>query len=117
MEDIWDEAVKAGTNAADACNPAMSVCYNADLLGNRTGPNSAPFPVCGFAWVKVSPGNCRFANWLKKNEYARASYSGGVDVWITHGGQSMELKMKYADAMSKVFGLYGINSYSDSRMD
>ena len=43
----------------------------------------APEGVCGFAWVKVSPGNSSFAKWLVKNKMARKGYYGGVEINIS----------------------------------
>jgi len=73
---------------------------------------------CGFAWVKVTPGNSAFAKWLVKQGHARKAYSGGVDIWISDHGQSMERKEEHARAMAKVLSdELGVKCYADSRMD
>ena len=59
-----------------------------------------PFPICGFAWVTVKPGNCTFANWLKKKGQARKAYGGGVQIWISGYGQSHDKKEAYARAFA-----------------
>jgi hypothetical protein len=59
-----------------------------------------PFPICGFAWVTVKPGNCVFANWLKKKGHARKAYGGGVQIWISGYGQSHDKKEAYAHAFA-----------------
>jgi hypothetical protein len=77
-----------------------------------------PGGVCGFAWISVRPGNSKFANWLKKNELGRRdSYEGGVKVWVSEFGQSMELKEAYAYAFAAVLQEEGLRAYAGSRMD
>lgn len=76
------------------------------------------YGACGFAWVNIKPGNSRFAKWLKANKYARSDdYCGGVTIWISVGGQSIDLKETYAIAMAKVFKDAGFNAYAASRLD
>lgn len=73
---------------------------------------------CGFAWINVKPGNSPFANYLKKNELARAdSYSGGVCIWVHQFNQSIQKKDTYATAFASVLGENGIKAYAGSRMD
>ena len=103
---IWDKAVQAGREALNRCTPTpMVVQQHASPLDDNSPVVqqwSAPGGVCGFAWVNVSPGNCSFANWLKKNKLAGKAYYGGVDIWVREGGQSYERKMEFARAMAKV---------------
>jgi hypothetical protein len=75
--------------------------------------------VCGFAWVSIYPGNSPFANWLKKTERARKdSYAGGVSIWVSEYGQSMERKEAFASAFANSLRESGIEkAYSRSRMD
>lgn len=73
--------------------------------------------VCGFAWVNVRPGNSSFARWLTKTNIGRAAYEGGVQLWISHFGQSMERKSAYARAYAQVLTDAGIRAYAESRMD
>ena len=72
---------------------------------------------CGFAWVNVKPGNCKFANVMKTQGLAHKSYYGGVDIWVSDYNQSMAKKSTYAIAFAKVLRDHGINAYSQSRMD
>lgn len=75
--------------------------------------------VCGFAWVNIKPGNCRFANWLKKNDLGRIdSYYGGVTIWVDEFNQSLERKEAYARAFADVILESGIEKcYIGSKMD
>jgi hypothetical protein len=68
--------------------------------------------------VIVSPGNCPFANWLKKNGSARKAYNGGVQIWIGDFGQSQERKEACARAIAKSLREeLGVKAYADGRLD
>lgn len=74
---------------------------------------------CGFAWVTVTPGNSKVANYLKKQGLARKAYSGGVSVWNPGGSftQNMDIKEQGARAFADVLRAHGYDAYADSRMD
>ena len=73
---------------------------------------------CGFAWIIIKPGNCKFANWLKKAGLARPDcYYGGVNIWIGDYNQSHQKKSIHAEAMAQVFVDAGYNASSGNRMD
>lgn len=119
---LWEAAYKAGLEAGNATVPVpMVVSQHANPLNDGSPVVKqwyVPSGVCGFAWVKVNPGNSPFANWLKKNGKGRTdSYAGGVSVWIKEFGQSMEQKEAMAYAMAKVFNEAGVKAYGQSRMD
>ena len=113
---LWAEALATGSAAGENALPTPMT-----VVGGAPGGEQKRYYVadgaCGWAWVKVIPGNCAFANWLKKQGFARSSYSGGVDINIRDFGQSMERKYAMARAMAAVFSDAGINAYADSRMD
>lgn len=123
FERLYLAADAAGKEAAEACEPTpMIVGYPTTPLGNDIDTSKAswyvPQGVCGFAWVIVKPGNSAFANWLKKMDYARKdSYYGGVSIWISDYGQSMEKKAAYARGFAGKLQEAGYNAYSMSRMD
>lgn len=119
---VYDKAAAAGKAAGEAAKPAtMVVTQHADPLNDNSPAVKqwvAPEGMCGFAWVKVSPGNSSFAKWLVKNKIARKAYYGGVDIWISAFGQSIERKEACARAMAKVLvEELGIKAYADSRLD
>lgn len=119
---IWKEAVKTGEKALSTCNPAPMIVQQHENQLDDSSPVEkqwyADGGVCGFAWVIVKPGNSAFANWLKKNGYAKPdSYYGGVCVWISHGGQSIERKVAYAREMARVLNEHGIRATVGSRID
>lgn len=104
--ELWRKACEAGKDSASKAKVQ---------LVSVGGP---AFPVCGFGWVQVTPGNSAFANWLKKNGYARKdSYAGGVCIWINDYNQSYDMKYAYATGMAEVFRNAGINAYAGSRLD
>jgi hypothetical protein len=91
----------------------------ADAAGKEAA-DSLPknfFGGCGFAWIKVKPGNSAFAKWLVKEGKARASQSGGVTVWVPGYGQCISHKESYADAFAAVLSQNNIQAYSESRLD
>jgi hypothetical protein len=107
FEQVWRAAVEAGEKAMQECKPTpMVVQQHASPLDDDSPVIKqwhVPQGACGFAWVKISPGNCSFACWLKNQGRASKAYGGGVSIWISAGGQSIELKQAYAHAMVKVF--------------
>lgn len=110
---LWDKACEAGRQEVEKSKPQMVVAVGEN--GRQIG---GAFPICGFAWVNVKPGNSAFANWLKKNNHARVdSYYGGVCIWISQYNQSMDMKYSYARGMAKVFADAGIKAYASSRLD
>ena len=122
FEAAFAKASAAGKAAGEGAKPqAMMVVQPSNPLNDNSVPSAmwhVPEGVCGFAWVNVSPGNSPFANWLKKNKLARKAYGGGVDIWISDFGQSVERKEACASAMAKVLKEeLGVNAYASSRMD
>ena len=123
---LYKAAKEAGYAAGRAAVPVpMVVGSPKSFLGSDLDPNKpmyyVPDGACGFAWVKVSPGNSKFANWLKKRGYARPAYGGGVDIWISDYNQSVARKEAHAYAMARVLseGLADerVRIYAGSRLD
>lgn len=122
FEAAFAKAAAAGQAAGEAAKPrAMIVQERASPFDDASPVKQEwyePEGMCGFAWVNVSPGNSPFANWLKKNKLARKAYGGGVDIWISDFGQSVERKEACANAMAKVLKEeLGVNVYASSRLD
>jgi hypothetical protein len=134
---IVAEANKAGIAAALAKVPApMIVSQHANMLDDSSAVVKQWYVsdgVCGFASVKVRPGNSPFANYLKAKGIAKKdSYAGGVYIWVgdhmdgldlsalpgdNFFNQSMEKKGAYASAFAAVLVKYGIKASYDTRMD
>lgn len=122
FEAVYNKAVEAGRSAGENAKPApMMVVEHVNPLDDRSAPKQAwhcAEGACGFAWVRVRPGNCSFAKWLVKNKLARGAYEGGVDIWISAFGQSIERKEACARAMADVIrSELGVKAYADSRLD
>jgi hypothetical protein len=123
MDRLLKAADDAGRKAADAKVPTpMYVVERASPLDDNSPIVKRYAPVmggvCGFAWVNVKPGNSRLANYMKAKGLARTDgYYGGVTLWVSRYGQSMELKEAYARAFAGVLSDAGIRAYADSRMD
>lgn len=120
---MWAEGVRRGLEAGNACKPVpMRVVEHSNPLDD-TSPVRHDYGiveggVCGFAWVKIRPANCAFANWLRDNGHGRTdSYSGGLIVWVGEFGQSMARKEAYARAMADYFRTMHVKCYAESRMD
>ena len=122
---LYNEAKMAGLKAGAAVEVVpMIVAEHTNPLNDNSPVKKAYFVeggVCGFAWVNVKPGNCPFANWLKKNNLGRTSdYYGGVMVWESgdnYFGQSMTRKEAFCYAFAEVIRKAGIKAYASSRMD
>ena len=119
---VYEEACRLGVEAGNAHTPTpMVVQAHSDMMDDSSPVEQewhVPSGVCGFAWVTIRPGNCSFARWLTKNKHARKAYGGGVQIWISSFGQSMEKKEKCARAMSEhIRKELGVSAYAGSRMD
>jgi len=72
FEELFLKAQTAGMRALEACQPRPMVVSG----GGRD--YYVPDGVCGFAYVRVKPGNSPFARFLKAKNLARPdSYYGG----------------------------------------
>jgi hypothetical protein len=110
-EEIYRLAVEEGKKAALALTPIPMVVsgYGQEYF--------VADGVCGFAWVNIRPGTSSFAKWLVKQGIARKSYYGGVDIWISDYGQSMQKKEAHAYAVADFLKAQGIIAQGMSRMD
>lgn len=122
FRELFAKAKAAGLAAGEAAVPAAMVVYESEGLSDKLAEGGHAWyeseGACGFAWVKVRPGNSAFVRYLKKEGIVRGkAYSGGVDIWIREFDQSMERKAAAAGAMAKVLSEAGIRAYADSRMD
>lgn len=120
-KNLYESADAAGRKAAEACTPTPMIVSEADPLSGTPKPNGKAWYVadgaCGFAWIKVRPGNCTFARWLKANKGARKGYYGGMELWVSDYNQSIARKEAYASAFAGVIREAGIKAYAESRLD
>lgn len=114
---VYAMAHEAGMEAATEAEPVAMVVTGTGADG-RSQSWYVPEGVCGFAWVTVRPANSSFAIWAKKTHGWRAAYSGGLQLWVSEFGQSMERKESYARAFAQVIrDELGLRCYAGSRMD
>lgn len=122
FQELWNAAQAAGRQAAEACSPSPVIVFEANGLSNEPLPGGRswriPEGACGFAWIRVRPGNSAFARWLKQQGLGRTDrYAGGVTVSISAYNQSVERKEAHAHAAAKVLRDAGIKAFADSRLD
>lgn len=122
---IFEEARVAGLAAGQALRPtpmvvtrdSMAIVTNAGRQNILDRDYVVPEGPCGFAWVIIRPGTSAAANYAKKNLGAGKSYYGGMELWVSDFGQSMERKEAYAKAFAEVLQKHGISATYGSRMD
>ena len=118
---LFELAHKAGLLAVEKAHVVpMIVAEHINLLDDNSPVKKSYFVsdgVCGFAWVVIRPANCAFARWMKENHNCHTAYGGGMQYWISMFNQSMQKKEEYATAFANILREFGINAYSQSRMD
>lgn len=120
---LWKEAQEAGMAAGNAAQPTpMIVERRMDPLDDNSPVVERYAPVadgvCGFAVMRIRPGTCSFARWLKKQGVGyHDDYHGGWSVAVHAFNQSYERKMAYASAAAKVLNEAGVTTYVDGRLD
>jgi hypothetical protein len=121
LEILFLKAEMAGMEAATATTVTPMIVSQHENPFNDASPVEKSWfvegGVCGFAWVNIKPGNCPFANWMKKNKGAGKDYYGGTSYSIHEYGQSMTRKEAHARAFAGVLNESGIKAYCMSRMD
>lgn len=117
---LIDKAFAAGRKMGAECRPHPMLVGMAAADGgiDYTKPMyRVDDGTCGFGWVKIRPATSAFAKWLKANNIARPAYNGGIDIWISEFGQSVERKYEMARGIAKVLTEAGYDACADSRMD
>jgi len=118
----YKEGLKIAAAAGQAATPTpMVVAQHKDPFDDSSPIVEAwhvPEGPCGFAWVRVRPGTCSFAKWLVKEGHARKAYEGGVMIWCSAFGQSIQRKEAWAEALAKhLRETLGVKAYAGSRLD
>jgi hypothetical protein len=112
--DLYAKAQAAGRTAGERATPTPMIVEQHQPIQQTY---HVPEGVCGFAWVRVRPGTCSFARWLKLALGCGRDYYGGMNIWITDHGQSLARKLAHAEALASVLREAGINATAHSRMD
>lgn len=127
---ILKDALNAGNIAAKTVTPVPMIVQQHRNQLDDSSPVVKQWGVsegvCGFAWVKIRPANCAFANWLKKQGYQHSHYDKAVLITDRLPTQSYERKTAWASAVAKhlreniaalTTGKSKIDIYADSRLD
>lgn len=104
--EIHNDCHAAGIAAGIKCRPIpMMVGEAKSIFSNEIDYTKQTYLLdegaCGFAWVTIHPGNSKLANAYKKLGLARPAYGGGVQIWVSEFGQSIDRKEAYAYAYAK----------------
>lgn len=101
---LHEQAVAAGRKAAEAAIPTPMVVYERVNPFDDSSAIKTMYPPvmegpCGFAWVNIRDARKGFARWAKQAGVGRHdSYEGGVTIWVSAYGQSMQRKEAHAYA-------------------
>jgi hypothetical protein len=106
IESILREADLVGRTEAEKANPQMIMVR---------GYESEPFPICGFATIRVK--NVRGKKLAKLKEFGFRKYSEGYGFHVGDYNQSYDLKKAYADAFTNILRENGFNAWSSARLD
>jgi len=107
---ILIEANERGRIAADEAQPQLIQVKDQD------GRVFDPFPICGFASVRVKGLRGKALEEFKRRGFEK-SYGGGQSLWVSDYNQSYDLKSAYARAYAKTLKEHGFNAWSESRLD
>jgi len=120
------ELIAQATAAGDAAVQALQV--RPMVVAQHASPLDDASPVvktwlveggpCGFAWVSLKGlrgGGIRSA--FLGAGFKKDSYEGGLKLWISGFGQSVQKKEAYANAFANVLRAAGFRAYADSRLD
>ena len=75
-----------------------------------------PFPICGFAEVRVKGLKGKTLAEFKRRGFEK-HYSVGQSLWVSDYNQSYDLKSAYARAYAKTLKEHGFNAWYESRLD
>lgn len=118
---LYVKAHEAGLQAVEELYVIpMIIQEHKNLLNDNSPVKQSYFVsdgVCGFSAIIITPGNCAFANWLKKNNMAKSHYGGGVSIWVYDFNQSYQKKVAYAAAFATCINQNGIKAHVWDRLD
>ena len=107
---ILIEANERGRAAASEAQPEMI------QVQDQYGRVFDPFPICGFAEVRVKGLRGKVLEEFKRRGFKK-SYAGGQYLWVGDYNQSYDLKSAYARAYADKLREHGFNAWYESRLD
>jgi hypothetical protein len=75
-----------------------------------------PFPICGFAWVRVKGLRGKKLKEFQKRGFDKC-FSGGQMLFVNDYDQSHDRKAAYAREYAKTLQENGFDAWSESRLD
>ena len=75
-----------------------------------------PFPICGFAWVRVKGLRGKKLKEFQKRGFDKC-FSGGQMLFVSDYDQSHDRKAAYARAYAQTLQENGFDAWSESRLD
>jgi hypothetical protein len=117
---IYDEAEKAGKEAANACNQPITVGELIHLLEkvDESATVENPDSMKGTASVHVLDGRLLFSKWLLKKRLAKKAHTGhGVEIYISEYDNILRINEAHANAFQEVLAKYDIKSQVITWMD
>jgi hypothetical protein len=102
IESILREADLVGRTEAEKTNPQM-----VQLKGRK----GEPFPLCGFADVRVMGVRGKKLAKLKEFGFEKVRNGSGVSLYVSGYNQSYELKKAYAKGFADVLIEHGLDSF------
>jgi hypothetical protein len=107
---ILIEANERGRAAAAEAQPQMIQVQDQD------GRVFDPFPICGFASVRVKGLKGKVLAEFKRRGFQK-HYDVGQYLWVSDYNQSYDLKSAYARAYANKLKEHGFNAWYESRLD
>ena len=107
---ILIEANERGRAAAAEASPQMIQVQDQD------GRVFDPFPICGFASVRVKGLKGKVLAEVKRRGFQK-HYDVGQYLWVSAYNQSYDLKSAYARAYADKLREHGFNAWYESRLD
>ena len=102
IDSILREANLAGRANAEKANPQMIVVR---------GYESDPFPICGFANVRVMGVRGKKLAKLKEFGFEKVRNGSGVSLYVSGYNQSYDLKKAYAKGFADVLIEHGFDAF------
>ena len=75
-----------------------------------------PFPICGFASVRVKGLRCKVLAEFKRRGFEK-HWEAGQYLWVSDYNQSFDMKSAHARAYAKTLKEHGFNAWYESRLD
>ncbi len=83
---------------------------------DQDGRVSNPFPICGFASVRVKGLRGKVLAEFKRRGFEK-HYDSGQYLWVGEYNQSFDMKSAYARGYTQTLIRHGFSAWAESRLD